>query len=225
MPSARHRALRLPAPTARHSVIARYPMATSTAISMDLLVLAFASAPTANWALPSLRALTLDQHMRVQSVALLTRDQHGNATCVDVTDLTSPESTSLGPFASALIGALGDPPGAIVSEPRGATGGGVTKRIDRGISIATLRRLQSHLIPNSSALVILVEHAVAQRLRGAIAETVFLAEAEQISVALSDDLELLTADLATMRPVAAEMRSLTPTEAPTPFEVPRAAAQ
>jgi uncharacterized membrane protein len=200
-------------------------MATSPAVSMDLLVLAFASAPTASWALPALRALTLDHHIHIASAALLTHDAHGAATCVEVTDLTGSDSAPLGPFASALIGALGGPAGAMASDTRGAASGGVTKRIDRGISIANLRRLQSHLIPNSSALVILVEHAVAQRLRGALAETAFLSEAEQILVVLSDDLELLTADLATMRPTPpAKSRALTYRELPAPVEMSRAAA-
>lgn len=193
-------------------------MANTTGASMELLVLAFVHAPTANWALPELRDLALHQQIRLESVALLTRDEHGKATCVDVTDLASSESTLLGPFAGALIGALGGPLGAAASTTRGPAGGGVTKRIDRGISTANLQRLQTHLVPDSSALVLLVEHAEARRLLSALAETAFLSGAEQISVTLAHDLELLTADLARISPSAVTHLSA-PTDAPAPFEV------
>lgn len=201
-------------------------MANTTGTSMEVLVLAFVHAPTANWALPELRELTLQQRIRLESVALLTRDEHGKATCVDVTDLAGPESTLLGPFAGALLGALGGPLGEAASATRGVAGGGgtggVTKRIDHGISLTNLRRLQTHLSPDSSALVLLVERDELRRLRGALAEAAFLSEAEQIAVTLAQDLELLTADLARVFPstVPPVTHISAPTDAPAALEVP-----
>lgn len=187
-------------------------------VSMDLLVLAFAHVPTANWALQELRELTLNQQIQVESVALLTRDECGTVTYEDVTDITGPAGTLLGPFAGALVGALGGPLEAAASRIRSAAGCVVTKHIDRGISIANLRRLQAQLVPDSSALVVLVEHGQARQLLSALSETVLLSEAEQVSVALAADLELLTADLARIHP-STMMPVLTHFDAPMRFDM------
>ena len=108
--------------------------------------------------------------LKLHNSALLVKDASGNVTITETGDLSPRKGTLLGAVAGGLLGALAGPVGILVGATAGAGLGRVSTRwIDLGLPDDFLNRLQVHLQPNSSALVVLVEHEYLQQLAAAMA--------------------------------------------------------
>jgi uncharacterized membrane protein len=99
----------------------------------------------------------------IREAAVLVKNQDGSTSVQDTGDVPPERGRVVGAVTGGLLGLLGGPMGAVVGAAAGAGIGDVTSRkIDRGFPGSFLERLQGHLRPNTSALVVLVEHQWAQ---------------------------------------------------------------
>jgi uncharacterized membrane protein/sporulation protein YlmC with PRC-barrel domain len=99
----------------------------------------------------------------IREAAVLVKNPDGSTMVEDTGDVTPEQGRVVGAVTGGLLGLLGGPLGAVVGAAAGAGIGDITSRkIDRGFPGSFLERLEGHLRPNTSALVVLVEHQWAQ---------------------------------------------------------------
>ncbi len=107
---------------------------------------------------------------KIRDSALLVMDADGKMTVTESGDLSPERGTVMGAVAGGLLGALAGPVGIIVGAAAGAGVGRVSTRwIDLGLPDEFLDRLREYLKPNSSALVLLVEHHYVEPLAKSLA--------------------------------------------------------
>lgn len=107
------------------------------------------------------KELQRQQHgaLKIHNSAILVKDANGKLTVTDTGNLTPRQGTWMGAVAGGLLGALAGPVGIAIGAAAGAgLGRASTRWIDLGLPDEFLKRLQGYLQPNSSALVLLVEH-------------------------------------------------------------------
>jgi uncharacterized membrane protein/sporulation protein YlmC with PRC-barrel domain len=103
--------------------------------------------------------------VKIHKAAILVKDAEGRLTITEPGELSPKKGTIMGAVAGGLLGALAGPVGIVVGAAAGAGLGRVSTRwVDLGLPNDFLQRLQGYLQPNSSALVLLVEHRYLERL-------------------------------------------------------------
>lgn len=157
----------LPAiPVRRHHV-----RQADEASKIDLVAVAFDAPDDASRALQFLEEFRKKGTLKILNAAVLVKDAEGNVIVKDTRDIDPKKGRLLGALTGGLIGLVGGPVGAVVGALAGVGAGGLAgKTIDLGFSESFLDGLKQHLKPDTSALVVLVEHDYYEQLSDVIAE-------------------------------------------------------
>ncbi len=157
----------LPAiPVRRHHV-----RRAEEAPKVDLVAVAFDGPEDAGQALKYIDQFRKKGTLKILNAAVLVKDAEGNVVVKDTRDIDPKKGRRLGAITGGLIGLVGGPAGAVVGALAGAGAGGVAgKKIDLGFSEQFLDGLKQYLKPNTSALIVLVEHGYYEQLSEVIAE-------------------------------------------------------
>ena len=137
---------------------------------MELVIRVYDEPGRAEEALEFVQELHNQRTLRIRNAAILARDGAGAVTVRDTRDIDPKKGRLLGAITGGLIGLVGGPAGVVVGALTGAGTGAVAGRyVDFGFSDKFLTRLQEHLKPGKSALVVLVEHEFAVKLSESLA--------------------------------------------------------
>jgi uncharacterized membrane protein len=138
---------------------------------MDLAAMVFDAPDDAARALQFIEELHKRGTLKIRNAAVLVADAEGNVAVKDTRDIDPKKGRLLGAATGGLIGLVGGPVGAVVGALAGAGAGGVAgKKIDLGFSDQFLGGLTRYLKPNTSGLIVLVEHEYYHQLSEVIAE-------------------------------------------------------
>ena len=102
--------------------------------------------------------------IKVHNAALLVKDADGKPSITDAGDLTPKKGRRIGALGGAMLGLLGGPIGVVIGAAAGAGLGNVTAKrwVDLGFPNEFLERMEAHLVPGTSALLLLVEREYAE---------------------------------------------------------------
>jgi uncharacterized membrane protein len=134
---------------------------------MELVAKVFDTPDKAAEALSNVQSLARAQHgaLKIREAAIIVKDANGGLTVTEARGLTPKRGGWMGAVAGGLLGALAGPVGIVIGAAAGAgLGHAVPKWMDLGLPDEFLKRLQGHLTPSSSALVLVVEHHSQQSL-------------------------------------------------------------
>ncbi len=138
---------------------------------IDLVAVAFDAPDDASRALQFIEQFRKKGTLKILNAAVLVKDAEGNVIVKDTRDIDPKKGRLLGAVTGGLIGLVGGPVGAVVGALTGAGAGGLAgKKIDLGFSEQFLDGLKQYLKPNTSALIVLVEHGYYEQLSDVIAE-------------------------------------------------------
>ena len=153
-------------PVRRHRV-----QRTAEPAKIDLVAVAFDAPDDASRALQFIDQYRKKGTLKILNAAILVKDSDGQVSVKDTRDIDAKKGRLLGVVTGGLIGLVGGPVGAVVGALAGAGAGGLAgKKIDFGFAESFLEGLKEHLKPNTSALIVLVEHDYYQQLSDVIAE-------------------------------------------------------
>lgn len=138
---------------------------------IDLVAVAFDAPEDAGRALKFVERAQKKSTLKVLNAAVLVKDAAGNVTVKDTRDIDPKKGRRLGAVTGGLIGLVGGPVGLVVGALAGAGAGSVAgSKIDFGFSEQFLGGLKKYLRPDTSALILLIEHGYYQQLSEVIAE-------------------------------------------------------
>jgi uncharacterized membrane protein len=138
---------------------------------IDVVAVAFDAPEDAGRALELVERAQKKGALKVLNAAVLVKDAAGNVTVKDTRDIDPKKGRRLGAVTGGLIGLVGGPVGVVVGALAGAGAGGLAgAKIDFGFSEQFLNGLKKYLKPDTSALILLVEHGYYQKLSEVIAE-------------------------------------------------------
>jgi len=138
---------------------------------VDLVAVAFDAPEDAGRALQFIDQFRKKRTLKILNAAVMVADAEGTVSVKDTRDIDPKKGRLLGAVTGGLIGLAGGPVGAVVGALAGAGAGGVAgKKIDLGFSEKFLDGLKQYLKPNTSALVVLIEHGYYEQLSDVIAE-------------------------------------------------------
>lgn len=153
--------------------------------TIDLIVMAFATIDRASEAARRLRQLHQGGVLEILNVATLVKDASGKIILKEKEDVAASHGALFGAITGGIVGLLGGPVGAVVGAVAGAAAGGIAAHwIDMGFSDEMLLALQQALTPNSSAVVVLVEHSWVDKALAVLAEL----EGQRLQQTLTDDM-------------------------------------
>lgn len=139
---------------------------------IELIARMFDAPNKAAESLAFIKQLKRQQHgaLKIHNSAILVKDAEGTMSITETGDLSPKQGAVIGAIAGGFLGALAGPVGILVGAAAGAGLGRVSTRwIDLGLPDEFLSRLQGYLKPNSSALILLVEHRYLHQLSEAMA--------------------------------------------------------
>lgn len=140
-------------------------------VKMDLAAVVFDAPEDAARALEFVEGLRRRGTLKIRNAAVLVADAEGNVTVKDTRDIDPKRGRLLGAVTGGVVGLVGGPIGAVVGALAGAGAGGLAgKKIDLGFSDQFLSGLKQYLQPNTSGLIVLVEHEYYHQLSEVIAE-------------------------------------------------------
>ena len=138
---------------------------------IDLVAVAFDAPDHAGRALKFIDRFRKKGTLKILNAAVLVCDAEGNVAVKDTRDIDPKKGRLLGAITGGLIGLAGGPLGLVVGALAGAGAGSLAgKKLDLGFSEQFLNGLKQYLRPNTSALVVLVEHGYYQQLSEVITE-------------------------------------------------------
>jgi len=147
------------------------PVRRGDGAQIDLVAVAFDAPEDAARALGFIEQFRKRGTLKILNAAILVRDAEGNIAVKDTQDIDPKKGRLLGAVTGGLIGLVGGPVGAVVGALAGAGAGGLAgKKIDFGFSEKFLDGLKQYLKPDTSALIVLVEHDYYTQLSEVIAE-------------------------------------------------------
>ena len=138
----------------------------------ELVISVYQNEDQAKAELKALRHAAGHNTFEIKDAAVITKDKHGHAHVHDSEDVKAGHGALFGAISGAVVGMLGGPAGAMVGAVAGAATGGVTaKALDFGFPNDQLKALKADMSPNSSALVVLVEHTWVEQLAREMAKS------------------------------------------------------
>lgn len=153
-------------------------------VPVQLVVAAFNDEQAAKEALKALKQVQRENLIKIDSAAVLRKDQHGRLHITETADMGGGKGAALGGVAGAVIGVIAGP-ALLVPAAVGALIGGLTAKLrDSGFSEARLKKLGEGLTPGSSAIVAVVEHRWVAQVEAAMAE----ASADLLTASMSTDI-------------------------------------
>jgi len=151
--------------------VRRYHVKGEEEPKIDLVAVAFDGPEDASRALKFVEQRQKQGVLKILNAAVLVKDAAGNVTVKDTRDIDPKKGRRLGVVTGGLIGLVGGPVGAVVGALAGAGAGSVAgAKIDFGFSEEFLNGLKQYLKPDTSGLIVLVEHEYHQQLSEVIAE-------------------------------------------------------
>lgn len=151
----------------------------------ELIVVAFTDENKAEEALKNLKQIDKEGLIDVINAAVLVKDQEGKATIKETADPDTKQGALFGAVAGGLIGLLGGPAGVVLGASAGAAVGGVAAHeIDLGFDDDYLKEVQESLPPGSSAIIVLIEHELVEKM----IENLEAYEAQIIQREISDEI-------------------------------------
>jgi uncharacterized membrane protein/sporulation protein YlmC with PRC-barrel domain len=141
--------------------------------SIELIARIFDAPHKAEESLLFVQELERQQHgaLKILNAAILVKDAEGKTKITEMGELSPKKGSLIGAVAGGLLGALAGPVGIAVGAAAGAgLGRASTRWIDLGLPNEFLQRMQSTLKPDSSALILLVEHRYLKQLSQSMAE-------------------------------------------------------
>jgi uncharacterized membrane protein/sporulation protein YlmC with PRC-barrel domain len=103
--------------------------------------------------------------LEIKHAAVIVKDEDGDTKVIDRSDVNPKQGTIFGTITGGLIGLIGGPIGVIFGAAAGAATGKVAAgKIDMGFSDKFLNKLKDELQPGKSALIVVVEHRMADDL-------------------------------------------------------------
>lgn len=128
--------------------------------------------------------------VKIRNAAVLVKDDQGNTSIREMAEeKDSRRGRVLGALAGGLAGLAVGPVGAVVGAVAGyGAGKAVTDRIDAGLSDEFLTGLKEYMQPNTSAIIVLVEHEWASTLAEAWADMDGVVIQERLTDRLVQDL-------------------------------------
>ncbi|MGD9406253.1 MAG: DUF1269 domain-containing protein [Anaerolineae bacterium] len=161
----------LPAIPVRRLHIRRGDEASEVEAKVELVAVAFDGLEDAGQALEHIDQFRKKGTLKILNAAVLVKDADGKVIVKDTRDIGPKKGRLLGAVTGGLIGLVGGPAGAVVGALAGAGAGGMAgKHVDFGFSDKFLAGLQEHLRPDTSALIVVVEHEYYDQLSEIIAE-------------------------------------------------------
>lgn len=146
------------------------PWKEVSATDLDVMVWSFQGTAQADEALNKLEELETTKKIQLFNVALITKEAHGKVSLREIKEINTRGTALAGAIAGGLVGLLIGPGGAVIGAAAGAAGGRqLAKRVDVGFSDDRLNAFQENLAPNTSAIVLLVEHRWYSTARQALA--------------------------------------------------------
>jgi uncharacterized membrane protein len=127
----------------------------------ELVARVFDAPNKAAESLAFVKELQRQQHgaLKIHNSALLVRDADGKLTITETGNLSPRTGAWIGAIGGGLLGALAGPVGIAIGAAAGAgLGRASTRWFDLGLPDEFLDRLRGYLQPNTSALILLVEH-------------------------------------------------------------------
>lgn len=153
-------------------------------LPVQLIVAAFQDEQAAKQALKALKQAQKEKLIKIDSAAVLRKDEKGKLHIKETADLGGGKGAALGGVAGAAIGLIAGP-ALLVPAAVGALVGGLTAKLrDSGFSDERLKTLGDSLKPGSSAIVAVVEHKWVAEVEKAMAE----AGADAMTAALGADI-------------------------------------
>lgn len=150
--------------------------------STELLVLLFDDVDKADTALEELKELARYKYIKIADAAVLKRDSEGKATLKETHDFSGKKGAAVGAVGGVLLAALG-PVGWVAGAAMGAGIGGVGAHLgDRGLPNDELEDIKAQLTPNTSALIVQVEHEWAGTLKDSLETKAVSSSARQMSL-------------------------------------------
>lgn len=151
--------------------------------STELLVMLFDDVGKADKALEELKELARYKYIKIADAAVLTRDGEGQAKMKETHDFSGRKGAVVGAVGGALVAVLAGPIGWVAGAAMGAGIGGVGAHLgDRGLPNDELEDIKAQLVPNSSALIVQVEHEWAGTLKDSLETKAVSASGRQISL-------------------------------------------
>jgi uncharacterized membrane protein len=133
--------------------------------ALELIISVYNDPDQAKATLKALRHEAGHDTFKIKDAAVITKDKEGHAHIHDSEDVKPGHGALFGAITGAVVGMMAGPAGVVVGAAAGAATGGVTaKALDFGFPDEQLKAIRAGLAPNSSALVVLVEHTWAEKL-------------------------------------------------------------
>ena len=132
---------------------------TEGEVQIEVMARVFDDPDKASEALEFVGDLHRRKVIKILNAAVLVKDEDGKASLKDTRDIDPKKGRLLGAITGGLIGLVGGPVGMVIGALTGLGAGSLAgKWIDFGFSDQFLKGLQEHMQPDSSALIVLVEH-------------------------------------------------------------------
>ena len=163
----------------------RYRKDVTGKVKVELFARVFDNPRKADEVYEDLRMMHLRGNINMLGAAVMVKDKDGKTSLNQRGDVDARHGTLFGAITGGLVGLLGGPVGVVVGAVTGAATGRVAaKKIDVGFSDKFLKGLQERLQPDTSAIIVLVEHEWAQKFTDALAGT----EGTFLQETLADDI-------------------------------------
>jgi uncharacterized membrane protein len=132
---------------------------------LELIIAVYNDPELAGQVLADMKRLGQEGQFAIKNASVLVKDDKGRVRTDESGDVGPGRGALFGAITGGLIGLLAGPAGAITGALAGAATGGVTAAaVDMGFSNDQLEELQASMPANSSALVVLIEHAWVEKL-------------------------------------------------------------
>jgi uncharacterized membrane protein len=141
------------------------------ATDLDLMAWSFKGKEQAETAFKALKNLEKNRQIELLNVAVITKDMDGKVSLREIKEIETRRGAISGAITGGLVGLLIGPVGAIIGATAGAaTGNRAAKHVELGVSNEKLKTFQENMPPDSSAIVLLIEHRWFETVRQALAK-------------------------------------------------------
>jgi uncharacterized membrane protein len=145
------------------------PWKEVNATDLDVMVWSFQGTAQVEEALNLLKELENAKKIHLLNVALIIKDADGKVSLREIKEIDTRDRALAGAITGGLVGLLIGPGGGVIGAAGAAGGRRLSKRVDVGFSEDRLNAFQENLAPNTSAIVLLVEHRWFSTARQALA--------------------------------------------------------
>lgn len=133
---------------------------------IDVIIITFRAAGGAELFYQNLQELQSDEKIEILDAVLVSKDSLNKLSVTETQDLEGGKGALAGAAAGGLLGLLGGPVGGIIGIVAGATTGGLTaEEFDFGIPEDMVEDFENALVPESSALLTLLDHSDAETIK------------------------------------------------------------